>query len=111
LEEARRELTGWSERFDNYSGNNPNKYRSDLKAARERVRNLECELKAAGSLLLSTHERLALELDRAFPNAKSTQIVEYEGRKYMRRFWPLEHSNSRKTVTNWDKGWERVEHE
>lgn len=50
LEEARRELARWNERFDNYSGNNPNKYRSDINAARQRVRDLEDYLKAAGAL-------------------------------------------------------------
>jgi len=46
IEIARRDLADWMERFDNYSGNNPNKYQSDIKAARRRVRQLEDDLKA-----------------------------------------------------------------
>lgn len=109
LEEARRELARWNERFDNYSGNNPNKYQSDISAARQRVRNLEDDLKAAGTLPRSAQEQLETELDRAFPDARSKQVVEYQGRKYLRRFWPLERSNSGKTVIQWGKGWELVE--
>lgn len=106
LEEARRELTRWNERFDNYSGNNPNKYQADIRAARQRVRDLEADLKAAGALPRSDQEQLEAELDRAFPAAKSKEVVEYEGQKYMRRFWPLERSSSGRTVTQWGKGWE-----
>ncbi|MCA1494947.1 hypothetical protein I6F11_29405 [Ensifer sp. NBAIM29] len=109
LEEARSELARWTERLDNYSGNNPNKYRADINAARQRVRELEDDLKAAGALPRSAQEQLESELDRAFPNAKSKEIVEYRGRKYLRRFWPLERSNSGKTVTQWGKGWELVD--
>jgi predicted nucleic acid-binding Zn-ribbon protein len=108
LEAARRDLAEWSERFDNYSGNNPNKYQSDIKAARRRVRELENQLKASGVLPLSAQEQLDAELDRAFPSARSKQIVEYEGRKYQRQFWPLERSNCGKTVTEWGKSWEDV---
>ncbi|MFW7355019.1 MAG: hypothetical protein ACODTL_03495 [Brucella sp.] len=109
LEEAHRELAKWNERFDNYSGNNPSKYQSDISAARQRVRDLEDGLKAVGALPRSTQEQLEFELDRVFPNAKSKQVFEYPGRKYIRRFWPLERSNSGKTVTQWGRGWELVE--
>ena len=105
LDAARRDLAQLCERFDNYSGNNPNKYQSDIKAARRQVRDVESQLKASGILPLSAKERLDAELDRAFPSAKSKQVVEYQGRNYQRRFWPVEHSNSRKTVTEWGKGW------
>lgn len=111
LEGARRDLARWNERFDNYSGNNPNKYQSDIRAARQRVRDLEDDLKAAGALPRSAQEQLESELDRVFPNAKSKPVVEYQGRKYLRRFWPLERSNSHKTVTRWGKGWELMKDE
>ena len=109
LEEAHRELASWTERFDKYSGNNPSKYQSDISAARQRVRDLENDLKAAGILPRSTQEQLESELDHAFPNAKSKQVFEYQGRKYRRRFWPLERSNSGSTVSQWGRGWELVE--
>lgn len=108
LDAARRDLTVWNERFQNYSGNNPDKYKSDIKAARRRIRELESKLKASGILPLSVQEQLEAELDRAFPAARSKQIVEHKERKYQLRFWPLERSNSRKTVTEWGKSWEDV---
>lgn len=108
LEAARRHLADWLDRFDNYSGNNPDKYRSDINAARRRVRQLEDGLKARGDLPLSPQEELAETLDRAFPSAKSKEVVEYEGRKFQRRFWPLQRSNSGKSVTEWGKGWEEL---
>ncbi|WP_223565114.1 hypothetical protein [Agrobacterium tumefaciens] len=108
LEAARRDLADWMERFDNYSGNNPNKYQSDIKAARRRVRQLEENLKASGDLALSPQEELVAKLDRAFPSAKSKEVVEYEGQKFQRRFWPLERSNSGKSVTEWGKSWEEI---
>jgi len=109
LEEARHELARWNERFDKYSGNNPSRYQSDISAARQRVRDLEDDLKAAGALPRSAQEQLESELAHAFPNAKSKEVFEYQGRKYLGRFWPLERSNSRKTVTQWGRGWELVE--
>lgn len=108
LEAARQELAIWSDRFDNYSGNNPDKFQSDIKAARRKVRDLEDALKATGAIRLTEHEILEAELDRLFPGAKSKAIVSHEGRKYQRRFWPLEKSNSRKTVKEWGKGWQDV---
>ncbi|SDO03875.1 hypothetical protein [Ensifer sp. YR511] len=108
LEAARRELAEWNARFDNYSGNNPDKYQSDIKVARRRVRELEGQLKASGVLPISARAQLEAELDRAFPAARSKQVVEHEGRKYRRRFWPVERSNSRKTVKEWGKGWDDI---
>jgi hypothetical protein len=108
LEAARRDLADWMDRFDNYSGNNPDKYHSDIKAARRRVRQLEDDLKASGDLASSPQEELAAKLDRAFPSAKSKEVVEYEGRKFQRRFWPLERSNSGKSVSEWGKSWEEI---
>lgn len=105
LEHARKELQDWQDRFDRYSGNNPDKYQADIRAARGRVRQLEDALKASGELPRSEQENLSAELDNAFPNAKSKEIVEYRGHRYQRRFYPLERSRSRKTVTEWGREW------
>lgn len=40
LERARKELQDWQDRFDRYSGNNPDKYQSDIREARRRVREI-----------------------------------------------------------------------
>lgn len=109
LEEARRDLKEWSDRFDNYSGNNPEKYQADIRAATITVRQLETALKSNGTLPLTEQERLAEELDAAFPRAKSKQIVDHKGRRYQRVFWPLGKSRSGKSVTEWGRGWQLLD--
>jgi hypothetical protein len=106
LEKARDNLKIWSKRWEDYSGNNPNKFQADIKAARREVRSIESSLKTSGVIELSEHEKLEQKLDIVFPNAHSKDVVEFEGKKYIRRFFPLEHSRSRKTVTQWGKEWE-----
>jgi hypothetical protein len=46
LARARAELRRWSDAFDNYDGNNPDKYRSEIETARDEVRGLEALLLA-----------------------------------------------------------------
>ena len=108
LEQAKAELASWSRRFDDYSGNNPDKYQADIRSARGRVREIETALKEAGLIPKTEHEVLESTLDRLFPNARSKEIVEYEGQKYQRHFTPLERSRSRKSVTVWGKSWAKV---
>ena len=107
-EKAKSDLKKLTDLFDRYSGNNPDKYQADIKTARSKLRTIEAFLKKAGTLSSTDHERLERELDKAFPDAKSKQIVEFEGKRYQRRFFPLEKSRSRKTVTEWGKGWSEV---
>lgn len=57
LEAAKRELIEWQDRFDNYSGNNPNKYSTNIRKASRRVRILEAALKASEDIPLSDKER------------------------------------------------------
>lgn len=108
LIEAQKVLQSWQEKFDRYSGNNPNKYEADIKSARRTVRLIENSLKASGQIPLTVQEQLEKDLDAAFPDAKSKQVVEFRGRKYQRKFWPLEKSRSRKNVTEWGRCWEDV---
>ncbi len=108
LENARATLQVSEDRFDRYSGNNPNKYQSDIKTARRNVRVIEDALKAQGVLPLTERENLEKELDAAYPDAKSKQIVEYNGRRFQRQFWPVEKSRSGKTVTDWGSGWTEI---
>ncbi|MEP1612413.1 MAG: hypothetical protein ABJL72_10865 [Roseobacter sp.] len=61
LEEATKSLRDWQDKFDRYSGNNPNKYQADSRAARRRVRQIENSLKASGQLALSEDEALEKE--------------------------------------------------
>ena len=108
LESARLNLTAVQERFDRYSGNNPDKYRADIESARLKVHSIEKALIASGLLPQSATEKRDAELYKAFPNARSKQIVEWKGKKYIRRFSPASQSLSGKTVNAWKKYWEDV---
>ena len=44
LSAAKENLASWERRWENYSGNNPNKYRSDVKLAGARVASAEAAL-------------------------------------------------------------------
>ena len=43
LAAAKGELQHWEEKFDGYTGNNPNKFRTDIKNARQKVAQLQAE--------------------------------------------------------------------
>ena len=90
LKKAESDLQDWQRRSDNYDGNNPNKYDSSLKQARAMVRMIKDQLKADGLLSMSESEQLSARLDAAFPYASSKEIVEFEGKKYQRMFYPLQ---------------------
>ena len=72
------------------------------------MRIIEDALKADGAISLTEKEQLEKELDAACPNAKSKQVVEHGGRRFQRRFWPVEKSRSGKSVTEWGRGWTEV---
>ena len=111
LQKAREALRVREDRIDRTTGHTPNKYQSDIKSARRHVRVIEDALKANGTIPLSEKEKLEKELDVAFPEARSKQVVEYDGRRFQRRFWPIEKSRSGKTVTEWGRGWVEIEEE
>lgn len=111
LEAARADLTRWIDAFANDSSNNPNKFRSQIKAARMRVRTIEAALKIDGTLPLTEQERVENELDKLHPDAHSKMVADYNGKKYRRWYYPAEKSNSGKTVQVWDRGWEEVKPE
>lgn len=108
LASARLALTAAQEKFDRYSGNNPDKYRSEIESAKLRVHSIEETLKESGALPRSATEERYAELDKAFPKARSKQVVEWQGKKFIRRFTPASKSLSGKTVRAWDKYWEAV---
>ena len=104
LEKAKAERSAIEARWDNYSGNNPNKFHSERNAAQAKVEIIEAHLKASGDIPLSEHEILERDLDRLFPEARSKEIVEHQGIRYQRRFSPAERSRSG-NVTRWHKSW------
>jgi hypothetical protein len=44
LAAAKSELQHWEEKFDGYTGNNPNEFRTDIKNARQKVTHLQEDL-------------------------------------------------------------------
>lgn len=108
LEKARIDLQKWIDRFENYSGNNPNKYQTDIKSARQRVRQIEYVLKIEGVFPNTENEELQSILDRFFPAAQNKEIVEHEGQRYERRFRPSEKSRSGKSVKSWERYWVKL---
>lgn len=109
LEAAKAELARWQERSANDSSNNPNKHRSSIRSAQDRVDALTKALKASGDLLRSPQELLDSRLDAAFPNSRSRRIVLFEGRRYQRRYSPARMSISRKSVVRWNMWWEDLD--
>lgn len=79
FEKAKVELRSWVDRFDRYSGNNPNKYQSDIKAARRHVRVVEETLKATGLVQLSDTDFIEKKFDVAVPNAAGKQRWNLKG--------------------------------
>lgn len=108
LDAARADLAKLQAAWENYDGGNPDKYQSRLKSAQSLVVIIESSLKSQGVIPYTPQELLERELDKMFPDAKSKDIVEYEGKRYQRWYRPLHRSNSGKTVKVWDRGWEEV---
>jgi len=108
-EKAQAEVRRWTDAFDRYSGNNPDKCQSEIKHARTKLREIEEDLKSSGLLVMNEKEELEAELDKRFPNAKSKEVVEFKGKNYQRKYFPLEKSRSGKNVTEWGKAWVEIQ--
>lgn len=106
---AKAMLESLNQRWENYDGNNPNKYKADIAAARAALHSIEESLKQTGLLPRAEIEERDLQLDKAFPNAQSKQVVEWQGKRYVRCFSPVSTSLSAKTVKAWRKYWEEAE--
>ena len=105
---ANAELAQLQQKQDNYSGNNPEKFRADIESMKVRLHLIETELKESGVLERTHAEIRDAKLDRAFPNAQSKQVVEWNGKKYIRRFRPVGKSISGKSVKEWSSFWEEL---
>ncbi len=108
FEAAKARLAAVQKRWAEYNGNNPDKHGSELREAREALAAIETDLKRRELLPMTEIERLHAALDLAFPDARSREVVIYEGTRYCRRFYPATRSNSGKSVRTWDATWERL---
>jgi hypothetical protein len=95
-------------KWERYSGNNPDKFRTEIDNARVRVHEISLALKASGVVARTEDEERDHQLDLAFPSARSKQVVLWNGRKYERVFTPVATSSSGKTVLAWAKAWRQV---
>ncbi|MNF86598.1 hypothetical protein D3C84_690390 [compost metagenome] len=110
LNNANAELDEVAERWSAaYSTSRPNPLDTEAKAAAEKVRQIEEDLKRRGLLPYTDHELLEESLDEAYPDAQSREIALYNGKRYQRRFYPLEKSKSGKSVRQWRKAWEPLD--
>ena len=109
LENVKTELAELVERETRYSGNNPEKFSSGIRALVRQRDEITADLKQRGILPEKDEEALIRRLDDAFPHAASKQVVEFEGMRYRKRFRPAETSRSGKTVTHWEHWWEQVD--
>jgi hypothetical protein len=106
LEAARADLAQQIQRRDNYDGNNPNKYATDVRLAQERVSELERALKASEQLPRTPQEVLDARLDAAFPRARHRDIMTFENERYQRWVTPATRTLSGK-VASWNKVWRK----
>ena len=109
LEKAHEELDSWNDRWANYSGNNPNKYRNQISDAGGKVSRIKDHLKRVGVIEKSKKELFDEKLDKKFPDARSREVVEYYGKRYQLIFTPLSKSRSGKTVKRWGKDWVKLD--
>jgi hypothetical protein len=70
---------------------------------------VEDHLKQTGAIEYTEQEKLDMELDKIYPNAKSKTVVEYNGKKYKIGYFPLERSRTGKTVHEWGHTWKLIE--
>lgn len=63
MQRPKRLFKSVQDKIDRYSGNNPDKYQSELRSALRDVRELEQTLKANGALPRTQEEELFAELD------------------------------------------------
>ncbi len=103
LEKAKQDLERANE--IGMSGNNPNAGRARQQAARARLKTVEQTLKQSGKVEKTPEEKLTEELDQLYPNAKSKTVIEYQGKKFQIRYFPLESSRTGKTVFEWGHQW------
>jgi hypothetical protein len=107
LDDANAELARLEQAFDNYSGNNPDKFQSDIRSARRQVNIIALSLKVSGVIPRTEQELLWARLDKAFPKAQHKDVVELDGKRFKRRVYPGEMSRSGR-VKRWGVSWEPV---
>jgi hypothetical protein len=107
LERAIKHRDAVEEKYARYDGNNPDKYRSERIQAANTVQAIEKSLKRDGLIPYTPQEQIEQQLDALLPNARKGDVVELDGKTYIRRFLPGSIRNG--VVTSWQGYW--VEHD
>jgi len=109
LEAARAELSQCIDAFDNPRTSFREQLAARIREASRKVHDIESELRSRGLITLDPKRTLEAELDMRFPTAQHREIVEYQGRRYRRRFFPEQKCRSGWAVKKWGRCWEEVE--
>jgi hypothetical protein len=99
-----------------FGSNNPGAFSRQLAEHRDRLREIETYLKSEGVLekteadkFLEENKKINEELNRLYPDVKSKTIVEYNGKKYQIRYFPLRKRQGK--VLEWEHAWWPIEEE
>lgn len=92
-----------------YAASRANPFDAEARAAAEKVREIDEDLKRRGVLPYTEHKLIEETLDASYPHAQSREVVLLNGKRYRRRFYPLEKSSTGKTVQKWRKVWEPLD--
>ncbi|MFN7111345.1 MAG: hypothetical protein ACK4M2_06880 [Brevundimonas sp.] len=109
LDDARSAFEQAVAKRNNHDRANPKKFDSLVNEATLEVRKITRALKRDGVLALTDQEQLERDLDQGFPKARNRDVVDHEGRRYVRRIIPAVTSLSGKTVYDWDRHWLEVD--
>lgn len=108
LEEAKKHLDQLEERDGMDTSGNPDKYTTRIRQARDEVHRITESLKRQSVIPHTQQELLNQKLDAAFPKARSKDVVEFEGKRFQKRFSPATRSRSGNTVYRWNTWWEEL---
>ncbi|MBW5414756.1 hypothetical protein [Pseudomonas sp. MAG002Y] len=78
--------------------------REEVDKAEAKLADVIAYLRVNGAMPKTPHEILEESLDLLYPEAASRQIVEYQGKRYQRRFKPLKRGKGG-GVVKWEKSW------
>ncbi|CAM0998106.1 hypothetical protein EJMOOK_05490 [Rhodanobacter sp. Root179] len=91
-------------RWENYTGNNPNKWQSQRNAAARKVLEIREELLRNGTIEpVNFREGVQLALDKAYPNSQPRRIVELNGQRWRKRY------EMRSDWTQYGQSWELLQ--
>jgi hypothetical protein len=87
LQTARERLAALELSDENYIGNNPDKFTTRIREARDRARSIEKELLESGALEPTELQAANMALDKQYPYAKRGTKGEHAGKVYEIHYW------------------------